>query len=461
MSTTKMAGEPTLQQRLIQRATLGWTLAEQERIDEIGYDDYLEEQLDYLSIDNSEIEDVIAERFPDLSRSAHDLFFQYFNRPEEISRQLLTATLLRAIHSRRQLYERMVVFWSDHFSIDLFANNGFHLKTVDDREVVRRHAMGRFRDLLHASAHSPAMLNYLTNNDNIKGRPNENYPRELMELHTLGADNGYTQKDVVEVARCFTGWGTFLFAAGNQKVGTFRFFEGRHDTADKVFLGQPIPGSTDTTDGEAVLDILASHPNTAHFVASKLVRYLWGYEPPKNLVAKVAETYLRTDGNIRSMLRVVLRKAWMQRATPKLKRPFHMVASTLRALGSEISDASPALLALEAAGHTSFSWKPPNGFPDSIGYWSGYLLPRWDHVPRLIEPGSGLGVDLSEIDPVSNPSLTRDQVRGWLASRLFGGALSRNTKVVLRDVLADGPLDGERTREATILALLSPEFQMY
>ncbi len=195
------------EQRLIQRLSLGWNLAERQLIGQLGYEAYLERQLDYEAIDDSFLEQPLVEALPTLSMSPAQLLQSYIGEPSVPVVELLLATLYRSLYSPRLLFDRMVIFWSDHFNIDLFGEAGFLLKPTDDREVVRRYALSSFPELLWASAHSPAMLSYLTNDTNDQDHPNENYARELMELHTMGADRGYTEQDVKEVARCFTGWG--------------------------------------------------------------------------------------------------------------------------------------------------------------------------------------------------------------------------------------------------------------
>lgn len=456
-AAAKRAREPGPAQRLLQRATMGWTLGEQQRIDEIGYDAYLEEQLDYNSIDDSELENALAAAYPSLARDSEGAL----RFGGGAASQLLQATLLRATYSPRQLFERMVVFWSDHFNIDLRIGRGYALKLIDDRDVIRRHAMGRFPDLLFASGHSPAMLEYLTNDTNTVRHPNENYGREVMELHTLGADNGYDQQDVREVSRCFTGWGLWDFNVRGEKAGSFHFKSVQHDRDDKVVLGHAIPGSKDVADGEAVLEILAYHPNTAGIVAQKLLRYFWGYEPPTQMIQRVAKTYINTGGNIRSMLRVILRQAYIATATPKLKRPFHLLVSALRALGAQVTDPRPLLDGLIAAGHLPFTWPMPDGFPDTLEYWVGYLLPRWEFTPRIIRPDYGVRIDLPALDPEVNPALTREQVRARLDRQLLGRTMSGATKTALQQFLDGGELTAERVDEAIGLALSSPDFQMY
>ena len=277
------------EQRLLLRATMGPTAADHEELGRVGYYPWLARQLDYRSIDDSDLENVLNDAFPVLQMEPWEIAVNYYEQIEQVFFQMWLAELFRATYSPRQLFERTVIFWTDHFNIDLFSDFGWVLKPVDDRNVIRRHAMGTFRDLLGASAHSPAMLAYLTNITNNKDDPNENYARELMELHTMGADNGYTQEDVREVSRCFTGW--TVDTSQSTRFGTFRFDPSMHDFGQKVVLGHVIPAGGGIEDGERVLDILATHPNTARFISEKMLRYFWGYEPPARYVDQAAQRF--------------------------------------------------------------------------------------------------------------------------------------------------------------------------
>jgi len=241
------------------RLTFGPVPAELDWIEKNGVDAFIEEQLAHEQIDDSALQPRLS-AFPTLNESPMEI---YLSSRADILHQLQAATLVRAVYSRRQLYEVAVDFWTNHFNIDFDKNQDRYLKTVDDRDVIRKYAFASFRELLGATAHSPAMLLNLDNNTNQKGHPNENYARELMELHTIGVDGGYTQQDVAEVARAFTGW-TFLGAAQNSvNAGTFRYAPGQHDPGAKTVLGQAIAPNGGDQDGERVLDLLASHPNCA------------------------------------------------------------------------------------------------------------------------------------------------------------------------------------------------------
>ena len=267
--------------------------------------------------------------------------------------------LARAVASERQLQEVMTDFWENHFSV--FAGKGLTrlFVTAYDRDVIRPHAMGRLRDLLGAVAKSPAMLFYLDQFQSTvdsthrplrearrpRGRAaqrarglNENYARELLELHTLGVDGGYTQRDVIEVARALTGW-----TMNPRQDAQFVFRPEIHDADEKVVLGRRLPAGRGIEDGEQVLDILARHPATARFVARKLAIRFVSDDPPAALVERAAQVFLKTDGDIREVVRtIVTSPEFFSRAAyrAKVKSPFELVASALRALGAE-PDATP------------------------------------------------------------------------------------------------------------------------
>lgn len=450
------AGVSDVQRTLLHRITLGPTPGDYERIAAIGYDAYLDEQLEFEQLDDSELEEALAAELPTLGMSASTLYNEYRMNPFIPVLELWIATIYRALYSPRQLYERMVVFWSDHFSIDVFAQPQPLLKPIDDRDVVRANALGTFPELLSASAHSPAMLVFLTNDTNVKGHANENYARELMELHTMGEDNGYDEDDVKEVARCFTGWSWSSGFRDSAPAGTFVFRSRDHDTDKKKVLGKTIKAGGGIEDGEKVLDILVDRKETREFIAEKLLRWLWGYEPKKNAIKKVARAYSKNDGDIREMLREALSSKRLGSATTKLKRPFHLTTSALRAMAAEVTDARFVLQALRESGHMPFDWGPPNGYPDSIGYWSGFVLPRWNFAAELFEQ-RGLSWDSSLDDPSGSVASIVDR----LDQTFLAGSMTAATRAQIEKYLEAGTLSRTRVRAAIGLTLSSPEFQEY
>lgn len=443
--------------QLLERAAWGLSPTDLARVADLGYDAWLDEQLD-PDFDDGGFEDLITDALPSLALTPYELSRRYEDDPFLPVIELMLASIFRAAFSPRQLFERFAIFWSDHFSIDIFADHGYLLKPTDDREVVRRHALGSFPDMLRASAHSAAMLEYLTNDTNTVGHPNENYARELMELHTLGVNGPYTQEDVREVARAFTGWTLHNVYEGSTRMGTFFFDRFVHDRGKKRVLGVKLPDGRGQEDGEDVLDLLAAHPDTARFIAYKMARFFLGYEPKRSVVRKAAKKYLATDGNIRAMARVILSQKNVRRASPKLKRPFHLMVSALRATGAQIDDAGFLFAQLEIAGHLPFAWSAPNGYPDDPTYWSGFILPRWNYAAQLpVTEESGIRVD---------PSLENENVKPKVLVRridqqIFNRTMSSRTKKALTEFLEARPVSRKRVREAVGMALASPEFQLY
>lgn len=291
--------------------------------------------------------------------------------------ELDAATVLRAVYSERQLQEVLVGFWSDHFSIWHGKDMCPYLKTVDDRDVIRAHAFGRFRDLLGASAKSPAMLDYLDNWLSQAEHPNENYARELLELHTLGTGH-YSERDVKEVARCLTGW--TIKGDDQPDAGTFFFDSSIHDDGQKSVLGHVIPAGGGVRDGEIVLDLLTSHPATARRIATKLCRRFIADDPPDAAVSAVAEEFTRSKGSITDVLRAIFARDEFWQAEPKFKRPFEYVVGLLRAFAVDLDHDSTRdlLYALQALGHRPFDHITPEGYSDRGSRWAAELLARWN-----------------------------------------------------------------------------------
>jgi uncharacterized protein (DUF1800 family) len=378
--------------------------------------------------------------------------FENYDR-ESVPNELRQATLLRQLYSKRQLYEVMVEFWNDHFNIFVEKGNCFYLKTVDDRKVIRQHALGSFHDLVWASAHSPAMLVYLDNQANEKSHPNENYARELMELHTLGVDGGYTQQDVMELARCLTGW----TVKEHFWLGDFVFKEDLHDMGVKKVLGLEIQPAG-LKEAEQVIETLAIHPGTARFIATKLARRFIADEPPQVIVEKAAEAFRKTDGDIRSVLRVILLDG-LPLARPKYKRPANFVLSAMRMLNVE-TDGAAIQDHLLRMGHSYFSWPTPDGYPDRSEAWQGNLMPRWQFAFELLRDEiAGTKHNLQDLLDVAVSGDLQSDVDA-LASLLLGSPLER----VSRDELI-ASVQGAGASEEEILPILaagilaSPAFQ--
>jgi uncharacterized protein (DUF1800 family) len=315
-----------------------------------------------------------------------------------VARDLAESKMLRAIYSNRQLEEILDDFWFNHFNVFLDKGADRYMVTEYERDVIRPHALGKFRDLLEATAKSPAMMFYLDNWQSVgpnapqprgpgakqKRGLNENYGRELMELHTLGVDGGYTQKDVTEVARCFTGW----TINQPQRGGAFTFNPRLHDDGEKVVLGVTIPAGGGEKDGEKVLDILAHHPATAHFLSKKLAQRFVADNPPASLVDRMAQTFQKTDGDIRAVLQTMIdsKEFWSEGAwRSKMKSPLEMVASAVRAVNGNVDFASALTNQVAQLGEPLYRKIEPTGYSNSSQEWlnSAGLVARMNFALQL------------------------------------------------------------------------------
>ena len=352
--------------------------------------------------------------------------------------------LLRAVYSERQLQEVLTDFWFNHFNVDVRKIDDHPVMIEYERDVIRPHVLGRFRDLLGATAKSPAMLFYLDNWLSKDRGLNENYARELMELHTLGVDGGYTQADVVNVARAFTGW---TMRKPHEATG-FEFNDKMHDHAAKRVLGQTIKAGGGVEDGEQVLDLLARHPSTARFIATKLVRRFVQDDPPPALVDRAAKTFRRTDGDLREVMRTILTSPEFlapaaRRA--KVKAPFEYVASLLRATRASVTNVRSFVGTIGAMGEPLYQCQPPTGYADRSAFWmnTGALIGRLNFAQSL----AANGASASTLDV---PRATGD-VGAW-ADAVLGGDLSPQTRAVLQS-------PGATVAVRVGLLLGSPEFQ--
>jgi hypothetical protein len=442
----------------LRRLTFGPTLQEHQRLAQLGPHAWIEEQLAPETIDDSACE-LRLRALESLNLTAGELADWSDKLFDEVDRhsvpdELGQAALLRQLTSRRQLYERMVDFWSDHFNISTDKGECYFLKTVDDREVIRPHALGRFGALLQASAHSPAMLVYLDNQANQAGSPNENYARELLELHTLGVDGGYTQRDVMELARCLTGW----TVKQHFWRGQFIFRPEAHDDGSKEVLGVRVPpGGVDEAEG--VLARLASNPTTARFVCMKLVRRLIADPPPTDLVESAARQFLTSDGDLRRVTRTILLDG-LPRMQLRFTRPGDFVVSALRQLHARLDQPRVLLPHLRRMGHPYFAWPTPDGYPDADDAWRHNLLPRWQfalslaqgELPGVVVPWGAI----RELASDQDPGATADVLSRLLLGAPLEAAVKQDLLSKIRAAGASDPEEIDRVFLAGLVA--SPAF---
>ena len=448
----------------LNRLSFGPTLETRKHLIEIGLENYLEEQLFPEGIQDTK-SDLLLRRIdvlemdPDALRNQADKLFDGFD-PDLVLDGFRQATLTRQVYSRRQLLEVMVEFWTDHFNISVQKGDCWFLKIVDDREVIREHALGNFRELLGASAHSPAMLVYLDNQENHKDAPNENYARELMELHTLGLSGGYTQGDVMELARCLTGWRV----KEHFWKGKLKFEPDFHAPGPKTVLGQTIHSGGET-ELELVLDILANHPSTARTIATKLARRFLADDPPPGIVDKASLVFQETSGDIKAVLRVIILEGLPAihrgNSPPKYKRPLNFLVSALRQIGAETNAGQGLQRYLRRMGQPLYDWPTPDGYPDTAPAWQGNLLPRWQFALDLAQnriPGTKFDLEryLEGIQR-EDPGFFLDRI----ANHLLGTNLEPSLEVELLKTLERSSTESPRQTAEIALAgmLASPAFQ--
>lgn len=411
--------QPPFAVRALNRLTYGQTAATLAEFNALGsndtqrHDNFVEWQLDWAAINDSAMDGWFTTAgYTTLGKSLQQLWADHVEAdPEYNTRmrpawEIQRAALARAVHSRRQLREVLVTFWHDHFNVTLSDFAAGPVYVHYDRDVIRQHAFGNFRQMLEAVASSTAMMYYLDNLSNTRSGPNENFARELLELHAFGAENylgfmdpfdvppcpedpafpiGYTDVDVYETASAFTGWsvrnGHWQYPTEDD--GTFVYRQAWHDAGPKFVLGMFLnPEQPAMKDGRDILDRLARHPRVAKFICRKLIRRFVADNPPQALVDSAAAVFRQqwqANDQIQRVLRHILlsqtaRTAWGQ----KRRRPFEVVAATLRSLGSTWAprvDNSPRsndlMWLLGFTGHLPYDWPAPNGYPDTAGAWSG------------------------------------------------------------------------------------------
>lgn len=456
---------------VINRLSFGATPGDVEKVRKIGIEKYIQQQLTPESIPEPQNLENQLSQLQTLGLTPAQLYSQYsvdrlakptpeirkekLKKQRLIGEQAVKARLLRATQSNRQLQEIMVDFWYNHFNV--YQDKGLTRLWVGayEQQAIRPHILGKFRDLLGATARHPAMLFYLDNwqntapNNRPKGRfkgLNENYARELMELHTLGVDGGYTQEDVITLAKIFTGWG---FRSPGQKLENgydFYFNSQRHDSTDKVFLGQPIQEGG-IAQGEQALDILAKHPATVRHISYKLAQYFVVDEPPKFLVDKLAKRFLTADGDIRAVLTTLFQSSefWDTKYyNTKFKTPYQYVISSLRATDTPIEDFARINSILHRMGMPLYGNPSPDGYKNTQEAWLNPNGINWRLSFATTIGTGGLKRNSKNQPPKTNAAIDQTELTNTL-----GNNLSPKTQEVLKSI---------SPRQRDIIILGSPEF---
>lgn len=457
---------PTPDLHLLNSISFGVRQADLQRYQQIGRTAYIEEQLNPAGIDDHICDGLLAS-IPSLTMNNAQLQLNYPNQEQPpnsytCSRELWKAALIRATYSKRQLLEVMVDFWTNHFNISQDKDDCVWYKTSDDRNVVRAHALGKFRDLLTASAHSPAMLFYLDNFLSTFDNINENYGREIMELHTLGVTGGYTQADVRNVARAFSGWS--IDYDNTPPTYEFIFHPEYHDTDPKTVLGHNLAGGRGIEDGNDVLNILLSHPSTAHFIALKLCRHFISDTPPDSLVNAVAATFIATDGDIKAMLRQMLNSTeFVAAAGQKLRTPFHYVPAIVRVMAGDTDGGDDIQYEMDQHGQSLFSFLAPTGYPDVAAAWvsTDGLIARWQYAINLLSGSyTGTTVSVQQWLTYWQPQNSFDVLRRF-ETLLFGTPMWPLYNERLAAIIGEDPTQWPQTVPLVVATMFcAPEFQL-
>jgi uncharacterized protein (DUF1800 family) len=417
----------------------------------------------------------------DMTPEQKELLLSLENPVAVVNNELTQGKLLRAAYSERQLLEVMTDFWFNHFNVYLGKGADRYLVTSYERDVIRAHALGKFKDLLLATAKSPAMLWYLDNwqsvgpdskaaGRNKQGKPNqglnENYAREVMELHTLGVNGGYTQKDVTELARVLTGW----TLEEPREGGGYVFRPARHEPGDKTVLGHVFHEDGEH-EGESALLMLAAQPATAHFICTKMAQRFVSDTPPEPLVQAMAKTFFESDGDIKAVLRTMLHAPEFWTVTEyraKVKTPLEFTVSAIRATGAEITRQQGVVDTLNRMGMPLYGAQPPTGYSMKAESWvnSGALLNRMNFALALgNQRVNGLQADIAKLSPATSDS---EKLQSSLEQMLVAGGVTEQTHQTIAKQMNDPLISGRKLDDpprpvnAGALAGLilgSPEFQ--
>jgi uncharacterized protein (DUF1800 family) len=403
---------------------------------------------------------------------------------QELFRQFINQKILRAAYTNNQLNELLTDFWFNHFNVSLTKPQSAAFIPAYERDVIRPHVTGKFQTLLLATAKSPAMLSFLDNSSS-SGQPvsmpksgmkqskmkqrglNENYARELMELHTLGVDGGYTQNDVTQAARVLTGWTI-------TPTGDFRFAANRHDNEEKLVLGKHFPNNGAYNEGVELLSLLAHHPSTALFISKKIATRFVSDNPPQPLVEEMAKTFIRSDGDLKKVMMTMVAspKFWSPDALrQKTKSPFELAISSVRSLNAEITQPYQLYNWMNKMGQKMYYYQAPSGFPDRGEYWinTGALLNRMNFGLALAAQRiPGIKIDLLALNHYHEPESAHAALVAYskimIPERSLQETINRLKPMLNDPKLADkvlNPATENKTMLAQVVGVIigSPEFQ--
>lgn len=426
---------------VLNRLAFGPQTGQVADVTRMGWEKWVEEQLNPDSVDDSKLQEYVKKQCPLLNKTLTSLkrrsrweSKERQTAKREIKRELADAVLLRAVYSKRQFKEVILGFWRNHFNID--TNKVPFLAPDYEENVLGKHAFGRFEDLLMATAKHPAMLVYLDNYVSRRGNVNENYAREIMELHTLGVDNGYTQDDVINLARVLTGWTAGWQGAGLKEKYSHIFNERIHDTNSAKVLELNFDGRGGQADGEKAIRYLARHSNTADFIAKKLCQYLVNDEPSDLLVKNIAKVFQDTDGDLTKVYRaIIFSSEFMSPANyrVKFKTPFEYLASVLRATDARIESTKELQKTLNLMGQPTYEFLEPTGYYDQAESWldPGVMIYRWNFALNLVrDKVEGVKIGNKFVDVVMKSQSSQSRAR-YVILMVMPGSKDKSTEALV------------------------------
>ncbi len=408
---------------LAARGAFGFAPAIEVEITQLGHDGWVAWQLDLDLVDDNALDQKLA-AYPWVTMSAIDIINDPSMDTVELGHEYKGLRLLRAVESKRQLFERVCQFWEDHFNVYM----GSYFRFVEDRTIWRPMALTNFPDLLRGVSTSASMISFLNNELNVVGAGNENLAREILELHTLGVDGPYTEADVREFARALTGW-TFDDDRLSPSFGTAIFEPSLHDFGSKTILGTVYDQGLGQAELGGILQMLAMHPSTIDFVTGKMARFFLGDNAPPQTVENAKVLWLQTGGDIKGIVRELLNQRAVEtvaiRGGTKFRRPFDWYASIFRSTGAQVPSARQNYDNMALLGQAPFEWAAPDGYPEDRERWVGLVAPRWKLAASFARPHLGGAWNHSFWDFFG---LVHGVPRaGWarrLNQRLAGGRLS-------------------------------------